>query len=293
MDYYITQPKGHEITSFPEIPDFFTDIRQESCIYVAAFDTPGKDEILGLFVIRQSALDPAETDIRYIWIRPASESKQIFSAMIRYTIDLFKNMGIKSTLFRTTMTGEEQTGFFTDELAGELKLPPVKENCVFGGWYVQDFFDTEFFAGDMPKLAADPSLISMATVYSKKAERMIADMSPAHGGTVGIPDTESTFSYFYMSAGKPVAAMTARLLSDNIVLLSGFYSNDKPCDRDVFLHLVSAVLDAALEGLGLDAQVIFRFTDTSYKEILEDILGVAELAVDQKLYMFAAKEEKK
>ena len=289
MDIFITQLQDHELTHLPEIPDYYSQLRFENCICIAAFDGPDRKTLMGLFVIRLSDLYPADTDTRYIWIRPVQVAKKVFTEMIRYTIGLYKNSQIKSTLFRTTTTGEEYIGFFTDALTDGLGLMPVKESCIFGGWYVQDIFDTEFIGKKMPALAADPSLVRMAGMQTKKAERLIEGMMNASLKPMGIPETESPFSYFYIRNDKPVAAMTAELVYENTVLLTGFYSRDNIWEDEVFSSLTAAVLDAALEGLGLDAQVIFRLTDPAVKDRLEALLGTAEVSAEQRLYRFYAK----
>ena len=73
------------------------------------------------------------------------------------------------------------------------------------------------------------------------------------------------------------------------MLLTGFYSRDNIWEDEVFSSLTAAVLDAALEGLGLDAQVIFRLTEPAVKDRLEALLGTAEVSAEQRLYRFYSK----
>jgi hypothetical protein len=278
MALQLTNLNTPDLDYITGIPEYFTNINDRSAVIIAASE---EDELRGLMITSVTEGDPKRAVVQYTWIdeKEISSGRVQLELLLELRTQLKKRRVAEISVFCQLLDGIPQGAFSTELLegAGGKKAPGKISAC---GWYVQDVFDTPFFAGKLHLSAVNENIKYFREFSENRCRINLGKLGALESNIPAGMGLECPYGRFYMDGNIPKGVMTMEMPDDDSVLIPDAYISEDADEDKVFEDLLAGVLDCGLEGYGMDARIFGRFSLEKGKDQMERLLGSSTIPVE-------------
>ena len=286
MSLTIATIKPMECFKYEQIPNCYAEFPPELCEICCAWEDADRQELLGAVIAVPLAMETDRAAIRFLWLRDEIGRGEIFLRILLQLRDGLRSKGISRMLYWHLRFDGEEDGILTEKKLKELGFYAQKQKFYSCAYYVEDFFDTSFVERMITLAVKDTHVHRFREYSANKCWQLLQKLEEAEGEVFYGLSLESPFSRFCMEGNTPLGAMTVEQPELETIVIGGVSLRNITHKKQVFSALLAGVLSAALESRGLDCRLIARFKSEEERDLLERLLGLSEIPVEYKPYIF-------